>query len=379
MTYPRKKRNTDLNLIKAHYSALKKFFILLAILGIFGLSGCREEENVLTSRDIFQITQKNGWTQVNDQFGRNLALVPRGQDLPPELKDFPKTRIIRTPVEKVVITSGTYDPSIIIHLGAGNSIVGTSDKLEDILIPEYRELYEKNGIVHVGNWDSLDFEHIIALKPDVVLASSYQTTGKLEELGVTVLVTYTGENNGLDSRMNLFILIGKLYQKDEEAKAMVDRIQNAFSDIRERIKGMPRPTVMCGLYFNNRILGMSGRYWFSELLDIAGGDYILKSFASDGTELSLEEFIAKGKTVDIYFAQLLYETNIFTKADLVKAHEDLGLFKAFSKGGTVAIPNRRIFQDPANMDKVTYEMAEIFHPTIFPEKPTTYFTVLPDE
>jgi iron complex transport system substrate-binding protein len=282
-------------------------------------------------------------------------------------------------VEKVVVTSGTYDPSIIINLGHASSIIGTSDSLDDVLLPELRKIYEEGKVVHVGNWDSLDFEMILSMKPDVVLASSYQTTGKLEELGIPVLVTYTGENNGLESRMNLFKIIGVIYQEEEKAQALTDKIQNAFNDIQGKLVGVPRPTVLSALYFNNRILGTSGKYWFAELIGVAGGDYIFKDLDISGAvELSLEEFIIKGKNVDIYFAQLLAETNVTNKASLVKQHGDLGLFKAFTKEGTVAIPSRLIYQDPANMDKIVYEMAEIFHPNIFPGKPTTYFTVLPD-
>ena len=83
--------------------------------------------------------------------------------------------------------------------------------------------------------------------------------------------------------------------------------------------------------------------------------------------------------MDIYFAQILYETGVDSKKALARQHSDLERFKAFSKEGKVVLPSRLIFQDPASMDKVVMELAHVIHPELFPAVPEKYFKQLPDE
>jgi iron complex transport system substrate-binding protein len=335
--------------------------------------GCQEDN---LSDKIFQLTDKGGWQVGVDQFGREIALIPKGADIPEGAKGYPPSQIVRTPVQRVIVTSGTYDPSVITYLGRLDSILGTSDQLDDVLLPDFRKRYRDGFVTHVGNWDSLDFETILTLKPDIVLVSSQLTLGKLEELGIPAAGTYSGLDNGMVTRLRLFKFLGALYGEEGKSEELVRKVESAFSDIRRRVEGHPKPTIVWGLFFNNRVLAMSGGYWFSDLMDIAGGDYLFREASDNSRELSLEEFIVRGGKADIYFAQTLYETGVENKGDLIRYHPDLARFKSFGEGGTVAIPNKVIFQDPANVDKIAYAMAALFHPDLFDQNPEGYFHIL---
>ncbi|MCQ2397779.1 MAG: helical backbone metal receptor [Sphaerochaetaceae bacterium] len=120
-------------------------------------------------------------------------------------------------------------------LGAGNSLVGRTDYCTK---PE-----EALKVRSVGNILEPDTEMIIALKPDIVVAStnlSFSTMTILNRAGINT-VRFDGDYTGKDGTFRLLREIGKSINKNAEAEELcqeiekkLDKIKDVISDIKEK-------------------------------------------------------------------------------------------------------------------------------------------------
>ncbi|MDR2198616.1 MAG: ABC transporter substrate-binding protein [Deltaproteobacteria bacterium] len=326
----------------------------------------------------FAFEDRDGWTLTSDQLNRKLALVPQGEALPAGLKGFEPSEIVRIPAERVIIASGTYDFSIIRSLGKGDSVVGVSYNEIEWFDPDMKERLESGRVAYVGEWNALDFENILLMKPGLVLLSSVESLGKLRDLGIPAAATYAHDDNGLENRLELINFMGGLFGEREKARGIVERIEGEVDAIRRATRGKSRPTVSWGIYYHKKIFTLAGDFWFSELIDACGGDFVFRDQRHGTTEVGIEEFIHRSKDASVFFANILFESGVANKADYVRLHPDLAGFRAFQKGGIVLVPQGKLFEDSANLDRVARELCSVLRPDVCRPETLTYFQRLPD-
>jgi iron complex transport system substrate-binding protein len=301
---------------------------------------------------------------------RSLALVPRGQDPPP---GFEPHSVVRVPAKRVVVASGHYDAGIMLTVGALEAIAATDEPADTWKLPEIKERIESGDIAFIGYWDALDYETIRGLEPDLVLTSSAEVGNVLISLGFPTMVTYNGLDNGLENRLRLFPFLGALVGAEEEAAKVEAEIREALAVCQKAAEGLPRPKLGWGVFFNNRVYALDGDFWLAEIMEVCGGDYVMSSLRSGMLELSLEDFLARSTPAEIYFASLLHEGPVETKADYLNHHPALSRVRAFSGSGAVYSPEDVIFQDTGRLKYVIEELAAIIHPDLHPAPPPHYF------
>jgi iron complex transport system substrate-binding protein len=351
----------------------------LLILLILAAAGCGGQEAPGgESLAPFGVSDEGPYKIALDQFRRRIALVPRGAALPEALAGFPPHRILRTPASRVIAASGTYDASIIFALGRGESIVGTSYRLSEWSLPEMRGRLSSGKVRFIGDYNALDYEAIKILAPDLILISSSLSLGKLEELGLPALGTYDHDNNGLDNRVSLISFLGAFFAADAEAEAIAARIRAGIGEVRQKAARAPRPTLSWAIYYNKQVFVLPGGFWLAELMEACGGDYLFRGYGNADSEMSLEEFIHRSKDADVFFANVLYEEGVKSKADYVRLHPDLAGFRAFQPGGSVLVPQGLLFEDSAGLDKIAAELFAAIHPEAPQPESFTYFQRLPD-
>jgi iron complex transport system substrate-binding protein len=341
--------------------------------GAVFLAGCQGPGLPDNLAQSYLVTDHGDWLEAVDCAGRNLALVPWETEVPP---GFIPQRVIRIPVKRVVAASGTYDPGIIMALGELSVVVGSDELPENWYLPEILEAFRSGSLEFVGLWDSLDFEVIRRLKPDVILSSSLQVAQTLESLGFVVAVTYSHVNNDLDNRIKLFDFLGALLGRRSEAQALTTELKMTLELVTEATKGRPRPQISWGIYFNNRVYPLNGDFWLSQIFEICGGDYVLSTLKAGSMELNLESFLVASAQADIYFASVLYEGEVKTKADYLGYHPELSRLKSFGPGGRVYMPEAILFQDTGRLSDMVKEVAAIIHPEIWPDRKLKYFREL---
>jgi ABC-type Fe3+-hydroxamate transport system substrate-binding protein len=353
------------------------FFLLLFL--SLSFIGCADSEKGSSEPlEPLSFIDKGSWTLATDMLGRELAIVPKGAPLPDELKDFPPSRIIRTPIEKTVVASGSYDPAVIFGLGCGETIIGVSEQKQDWFHQGVIEGFKEGRIIYIGEWNALDYETIKILAPELVLISSSRSLEKLEELGFPTVGTYSGSRNNLENRINLFLFMGALYDRKEVAQDVVAKFKKAFEDIASRAKGRFKPKTVWGLFYSEKVFTLPNNFWLTEIMVTAGVDYVFKDLDDVSAGIDFEAFVIRAKDASLFFANAPNQSELETKADYLRLWPELTSFKAFTLEGTAMVPLNLIFQDAANLDQIAIDTAAVIDPNLYPARSLKYFKILYD-
>jgi ABC-type Fe3+-hydroxamate transport system substrate-binding protein len=356
---------------------LCKALLLVGLIWVLVLAGCQNDNQDELSTLTF--IEKDGYTLTKDLYEREFALVPKGQPIPSEVSErFQPSSIIRTPVERLVVASGTYDPGIIFMLGKGDTIIGSSDPLESWDTPEMREIYKSGQVRFVGLYNAIDYEAIVALNPDLILASGITSVDNYSYLGFPSIGTYNDDKSDVESYYKLLVFMGVLFGVPDIARERVAEIRNTFKDIEEKVKDRPQPSFTWGTYWDKRVFVLSSHYWLTQAMVRCGADYVFKDITSESSGFSEEEFISRSRNADIYFASYGHDRGPRTIEELVKRYPNLYELKTFRNEGVVAMLEPILWQDSGYLDEIALDLVAFFHPDLYPDRKFKYIRIMSD-
>lgn len=351
----------------------KKFlaFVVL-ILSLALLTGC--SKTATNTQEPQSITLKyaqgfkienlsDGYKVVTDGENRRILLVPKGKEVPSDYKDMP---VVYTPVERVVVASTTF-ASAMRPLRVLNSIVGVNADKDQWYIEEVKKGIENGSIQVVGSgMGQLDYDKIVALKPDLVLiytgsgASDAQTLQKLEELDVPVAVDNEWLENDPLARLEWVKFIAAFYNKEKEAEEFFNNVEKKIDEVKAKVsEAKAKPKVLWGLLYQGKVYVSGGDSYVAKMVDMAGGDYLFKD--SKGGSISIEEFYVRGKDADVFIHSSILGETI---ADIVNQGKILADFPAI-KNGKVWDFQPWYWQSVDKTDEIIEDLAAIFYPELF--------------
>jgi iron complex transport system substrate-binding protein len=240
-----------------------------------------------------------------------------------------------------------------------------------------RELFESGELKYLGNYNAVDLESIIAMKPDLIFATSVSTLELVDFLGFPVMGSYNDTMDDIEKKFQFIEFLGVLYGVKEKAQKRVLQLKDALLAIGEKTKYLPKPQLVWGMYYGKRILILKGNFWLKELIELAGASYVFSDIDSSNLGFSPEEFYMRAKDADFFFVnQPTGAQGIDNKGDIAKWYEELGNMKAFSNEGKVAMTQALLFQDAWNMDEIAMDLTAIIHPELYMERNITYLRIL---
>ncbi len=151
--------------------------------------------------------------------------------------------------------------------------------------------------VRVGSYVSLDYERIVSLSPDLVIATGAGNTRdmvvRLERLGFPTYVIFPKK---FDDVLQSIHHIGQVISREKKALSMIQEMKKRKQGIIERTGHLPRPKVF--LQIGEAPLVTVGRGSFADdLIRLAGGENI----AGMGTEryprFGMEEILRRSPEV----------------------------------------------------------------------------------
>lgn len=184
---------------------------------------------------------------------------------------------ISTPPKRIVACVPS-DSEMLFDLGLGDKVVGVNDWAN---YPEAVTQIEKVG------GSPLNIEKIISLKPDVVLANAGlvpQEIEKMRELGLVVLAINPTD---LDSTLETYLLVGKAFGVEVEAKQLVSELTHRQTKILPLEK---KPRVFVEIWNDPLMTSGKGSLWDS-LIEKAGGENIGALAQGAYPVFSIEELI----------------------------------------------------------------------------------------
>jgi iron complex transport system substrate-binding protein len=196
--------------------------------------------------------------------------------------------------------------AMISALGEAGSIVGVSGT-QYINDPDLKQGIRSGEIADVGADQSLNYERIVALDPDLVVAYGItaEVNGMVRRLGeIGIPVVLDGdylENEPLGKTEWLKFLAG-LYGKSVLADSLFRDIEYEYERLRGLVRGVSdKPLVMTGLPWKDVWYIPGGKSFAAAFIRDAGGEYLWADVDSrEAAPVDLESVFSRGLRADIW-------------------------------------------------------------------------------
>lgn len=190
---------------------------------------------------------------------------------------------LERPAERIV-TLAPHLAEIAFAAGAGAKVVGVSTFT--------RYPVEARALPVVASYGRVDFERMIALRPELVLAwrtgNSPLQIGRLERLGFPVFVT---ETRTLSDIPRVIRLVGELAGSVAAAEAKAREFEREVADLRKLHDGERRVAVFLEIW-HAPMLTVNGEHLASDALRACGGRNVFAAARTLTPLVSREQLLA---------------------------------------------------------------------------------------
>lgn len=310
------------------------------------------------------------------------ALVSK-EDPVPSLPD--DVRIIRTPVERIVITSTVY-------LGPIQTL-GLNDKLAGVAyanLTNNADVHQRiadGRITAIQGGAALDIETILKIRPDLILTSTsgdalYDDHPKLERAGLPVLITAGWMENHPLARAEWIKVIAAFVNKEAQAERFFEDVAEKYEALTNLTSSVAnKPTVFSNAPYGGVWHLPGGASYNAQVFADAGAHYL---WAADetagGIPLDFEVILYKAADADIWLNPGAHSS----LASLGALDSRFNGFRAFREGNvfnnTVRVNahgGNDIWERGINSpDEVLADLIKIFHPDLLPDHEFIYYEQL---
>jgi iron complex transport system substrate-binding protein len=317
-----------------------------------------------------------GRTEVRDGAGRRLVLVPKNAPAPGNVDS---NRLIRTPV-KHVAAYGAFNVSVLKALGVlETTLVGSTYPTEKWHIPEVRNGMKSGKIAFLGSDNSIDFERLDQVQPDLVLTWDRSIIPMLNDLDIPCVITSSTTAMCLNTRMRFVKFLAPFFHREDKARSFLNRVNTALTEIREQTHHAGPPfKVMWGDIYEKRVLVEPGNAWVAELINTLQSDYLFDDvFGTSCIEINVERFLYSGKEADILFTYRTPEQGATSKKALARLNPILSGIRPLNEGKVYA-PLPHYAQSYHRLDEILKEIAAILYPELYKDYSLRYFMELPE-
>jgi iron complex transport system substrate-binding protein len=371
---------------------LKFFLIIIFITSCQSNSNKAKElaENTLPSPSKyaknFQIIRFNDYQKViisNPIHQSNLEyyLVDIKKEIPEEIAH---QKIIRTPVNKIVVSSTTHIAMLEL-LGVENSLIGFPQTYF-VSSEKTRERINRGLVKELGNVQQLNTEILLTIKPNLIMSfeitGSNKTMQELDKKGFNILVNTDWLEETPLGRTEWIKLYGALFNRQEKADSLFKTIENNYLEaVKLAQKATSKPTILSGIVFNDVWNLPAGKSMEAQFLRDAHTDYLWSNTKGNGSlSLSIEAVLDKAKNADIWISPGIY-TSV---DDLTNSNSLYKHFKALQNKQVYSYAHQKgatggylYFETaPTRPDLVLKDLIKIAHPELMRHYQFTYYQLI---
>jgi iron complex transport system substrate-binding protein len=179
-------------------------------------------------------------------------------------------------------------------VGAGDKVVGVTNYCN---YPE-----DAKQLPKVGDSAVIDFEKVVSLKPDLVIAtydwSPREAVEKIESLGLRTLIVHT---KNFTDMLDSIVAIGEAVGSEKEASALSSRLRSGWGEIQPTVTPASGPHVLL-LYGVNPLVAAGKGSLGDELIRQAGGANVFGDSDKAYVTTDYEKVIALGPDVIVQVA-----------------------------------------------------------------------------
>jgi iron complex transport system substrate-binding protein len=311
------------------------------------------------------------------QFSYVLARDPGS--IPDSLARLPAIRI---PVSRVICMSTTHI-AMIDALNRTETIVGISGP-DYVSNPELRRRIAGGEVKDVGADQALDYERIVSLHPDLVMAYGITaeiggTVKRLEELGIPVVLNGDYLEDEPLGKTEWIRFIAAFYGMERQADSIFTGIAGQYGKYRELAGNVPsRPKVMTGLPWKDVWYVPGGRSFAAAFIRDAGGEYIWNDLDNrEAVPVDLESVYARAAGADFW----INSGAARSLEDIRRTEARLARFRPFREGSVYNNSARlnptggNDFWESGVMEPqlILADLIRIFHPGLLPGYELRYY------
>ncbi len=365
-----------------------KYFLITLLL--YSCSGKKVHDKHVTSNlfaqgfhiekygDLSRIDVFNPWEKASG-FSYSYWLVPKNMNVPDSL--FSK-RVIRTPAEQVVCLSTTHI-GFLQKLGLEDAIAGVSGK-QYVSNKKVRANIEAGKVKDVGYDQNLNYELLLKLKPDLVMAygigsevASYLS--KLRDLGIPVVINAEYLEETPLGRAEWLKFVAAFFNRGKDAERIFSETVHQYQQLQQKaLQAKQQPVVITGIPYKDNWWVPGGRSYMANLIADAGGIYLWgKNDQRESYVLSPENVISQSATADIWI-NCGYSSSL---KDIRDMDERFGVIKPL-RDGMVFNDNKRLEPNGGNdvwetgvtnPEVVLRDLIRIFHPDLSGGESSLYY------
>ena len=256
----------------------------------------------------------------------------------------------KTP-ERIVSTAPS-NTEILYALGLGDEVVGVTEYCN---YPAEAKLKEK-----IGGFSTVNLEKVVALNPDLVLASGgvqEQTANKLKELGLNVVLL---DPKSVEDIIEDIRLVGSITGREEVARELADNLEQRVKAVTDRTEMLPddqKPRVLYVLW-HDPLMSAGSATFADDLIRKAGGVNIANF--SGYKAISLESAIEQNPQVIICSVGMSPTT-----LEWVRNESKLKVTDALKNGRVYAIDSDIVSRAGPRIVEALEQIASYIHPELF--------------
>ena len=226
-----------------------------------------------------------------------------------------------------IISLSPNTTEILFHIGAGNKIVGAD---------EYSNYPPAaNEIIRVNNHAAANYELIISLKPDLVIAwqsgNGEKIIARLRELGLPVFVV---ETQAMADIPSLYKRLGKLSGQSKQAVQQADIFAEKLQQLHQAFASRAKVRTFYQIW-NDPLMTLNGEHILTDIIELCGGVNVFEDSAALVPYVNMESVLAKNPQVII--------SGGANQNDLW----DLGIWQKWS--GLSAVKNKQVYSIPSDL------------------------------
>ncbi len=331
-----------------------KILKIPAVLFLFLLiSGCKQEKkeiaisqtespikyakgfDIQTYTNYKKLIIKSPYPDAKEQF--EYIILPKGEKVPDDKNEL---KIIRVPIEKLVVTSTTHIPMLEL-LKEENSLVGFPN-LQYISSTKTRQLIADNKIKELGNEQDINTEVLLNLQPEIVIGFSMNSNNKMfaniEKSGIPVLLNGDWLEETPLGRAEWIKFFGVLFGKEKEADSIFNNIEKQYKNaISIANNTTTKPTILSGVLFKDIWNLPAGESFVAQFLKDANTNYIWSDTKGKGSlSLNFENVFEKGQHADFWIAPGHYTS----LTQLKNVNQHYAEFDAFKSKNIYSFANK---------------------------------------
>ena len=244
-------------------------------------------------------------------------------------------------------------------IGAGPQVIAVSSF--DTFPPDVRKLPQVGALIDP------DTERILSLRPDLVVTygSQQDARARFERAGIR---TFAYRHGGLAAMLDTLRQVGAITGRVTAASETASRIDQRLNQLRERVRGRPRPLTL--LVFERSPQTLRGIYvsggtgFLNEMLDYAGGLNVFADVKRESVQPSQETLLKRAPQVilEIRANQMLNDADVRRDHDVWNSLLSLPAVRQrrvhFLTGSPLVVPGPRVAEG-------VELMARVLHPDVF--------------